>query len=288
MVKDPECIHGTVSHLEKCPEKPIHEFIELKDGRVFEHSSNPQMIGDEIVGIVCSYRDVTDERHVVEKLGESISRLSKKNRYESIIDSIHRSVTESHNLQEILDDIVEAISKNTQSSDIVSIYFVEGREAVLKASKGYPDWYMREAGRIPYPKGFTWKAIIENKPLLYCSDVDQDLAIGPAGRRLGTKSYVSMPFGHEGEVTGTINIHSLKRDAYDEEELNLLETVAQQIERAIKKIRMTEALRQSEERYRILFDQSPVGVYIFDRDLNVTQCNKRMTEILRRAPMTRS
>jgi PAS domain S-box-containing protein len=280
MVKDPECIHGTVRHLEKCPEKAIHEFLELKDGRVFEHSSNPQMIGDEIVGIVCSYRDVTDERHLVEELGESITRLSKKSRYESIIDSINRSVTESHNLQEILDDIVEAISKNTQSSDIVSIYFVEGREAVLKAYRGYPGWYISEAGKIPYPRGFTWKAIIENKPLLYCSDVDQDLAIGPAGRRLGTKSYVSMPFGHEGEVTGTINIHSLKRDAYDEEELNLLETVAQQIERAIKKIRMTEALRQSEERYRILFDQSPVGVYIFDRDLNVTQCNKRMTEIL--------
>lgn len=279
-VKDPESINGTVRHLEKCPEKAIHELIELKDGRVFEHSSNPQMIGDEIVGTVCSYRDVTEERRLVEELNESLARLSKKSRYESIIGSINRSVTESHNLQEILEDIVEAMSKNMEPSDIVSIYFVEGREAVLKAYRGYPDWYVRQAGKIAYPSGFTWKAITENKPLLYCSDVDQDMVIGPAGRKLGTMSYVSMPFSHEGEVIGTINIHSLKRDAFDEEELNLLETVAQQIERAIKKIRMTEALRQSEERYRILFDQSPVGVYIFDKDLKVTQCNKRMVEIL--------
>jgi PAS domain S-box-containing protein len=131
-----------------------------------------------------------------------------------------------------------------------------------------------------YPNGFTWKAIIENKSLLYCSDVDHDTVIGPAGRRLGTKSYVSMPFSYEGKIIGTINIHSFKRNAFDEEELILLETVAQQIERAIANVRMAEALRQSEELYRILFDQSPVGVYIFDRDLKVTQCNKRMVEIL--------
>jgi putative methionine-R-sulfoxide reductase with GAF domain len=169
-VKDPESILGTLRHLEECPEDPIHEFIQLKNGRVFEHSSNPQMIGDEIVGTVCTYRDVTEERHLVEELNESITRLSKKSRYESIIDSINRSVTESHDLREILEDIVEAVSKNTQSSDIVSIYFVEGREAVLKAYRGYPGWYISEAGKIPYPRGFTWKAIIENKPLLYCSD----------------------------------------------------------------------------------------------------------------------
>ncbi len=43
---------------------------------------------------------------------------------------------------------------------------------------------------------------------------------------------------------------------------------------------VAEALRQSEERDRILFDQSPVGVYIFDKELKVTRCNKRMVEIL--------
>ncbi|MGE5443527.1 MAG: EAL domain-containing protein, partial [Ignavibacteriales bacterium] len=41
-----------------------------------------------------------------------------------------------------------------------------------------------------------------------------------------------------------------------------------------------EALRQSEERYRTLFDQSSVGVYIFNQGLKIIQCNERMVQIL--------
>ncbi|MBN1497273.1 MAG: PAS domain S-box protein [Spirochaetes bacterium] len=42
------------------------------------------------------------------------------------------------------------------------------------------------------------------------------------------------------------------------------------------------ALRESEERYRALFDQSPVGVFLFDKDLVITECNDRFADIVRR------
>jgi len=44
-----------------------------------------------------------------------------------------------------------------------------------------------------------------------------------------------------------------------------------------------EALRQSEERYRTLFEQSPVGVFIYDTNLKVTNFNNRFVEILKSA-----
>lgn len=47
-----------------------------------------------------------------------------------------------------------------------------------------------------------------------------------------------------------------------------------------ERAKIEDTLRESEERYRILFDQSPVGVYIFDRELKIIQCNKRMVDIL--------
>ncbi|OHD66997.1 MAG: hypothetical protein A2176_16110 [Spirochaetes bacterium RBG_13_51_14] len=44
--------------------------------------------------------------------------------------------------------------------------------------------------------------------------------------------------------------------------------------------RSEEALRESEERYRALFDQSPVGVFIFDKNLIITECNERFAEMV--------
>ena len=44
---------------------------------------------------------------------------------------------------------------------------------------------------------------------------------------------------------------------------------------------MSDALRASEELRRILFEQAPVGVFAYDRDLRLTACNPRFVEILR-------
>src|SRR5919108_526127 len=45
-------------------------------------------------------------------------------------------------------------------------------------------------------------------------------------------------------------------------------------------VRQAEALQQSEGRYRTLFDQLPVGAYIYDKEFKITQCNERATQII--------
>ncbi len=252
-----------------------------KDGSQFpvEISLAPWKNGDELL-VVCTLRDVTLQKQIREDLKKNLAQLAKKNLYERIINSVNKGIAQSIDTRDILENAVEVMSKNIEGADVVSIYFVEGNEAVLKAYRGFPPSYIKKAGRIPYGKGFMWKAVIEGKPILYCADADQDEVIGPLGRKLGTKSYASIPIMHGGKAVGVININSLKKNAFNKDELKLLETIVPQIEGIIRIAQVTEALRQSEDRYRILFDQSPVGVYIFDKELNVTQCNRRMVEIL--------
>ncbi len=44
--------------------------------------------------------------------------------------------------------------------------------------------------------------------------------------------------------------------------------------------RVEEALRESEERYRLIFDQSPAGIFHYDTQLRITDCNDRFVAIL--------
>jgi len=163
---------------------------------------------------------------------EYLQRLERKSKFESIIHSVTASVHQSVNLDEVLENAVEALSNNIEKVEYAGIYFVEDDHAVLKAYRGWPDWFVERARKIPYPKGFTWKTIIDGETR-YSPDTENDEFIGPAGREVGTKSYLSIPVIVDSAVIGTININSLEKDAFDEEERILLDTVAHQLSVAI-------------------------------------------------------
>lgn len=48
-----------------------------------------------------------------------------------------------------------------------------------------------------------------------------------------------------------------------------------------EKVHARESLKQSKARYHLLFDQSPVGIFIYDTSLRITDCNNRFVEILK-------
>lgn len=223
--------------------------------------------------------DVTDAKKREEELRDHVEQLSKKKRYEEIIGTITRSVHSSIDLQNVLENAMDAMNKNIDGTDNVSIYFVEGGEAVMKAQRGYPEWFINKVKRIPYPKGFTWKTIIDGN-LTYSPDVETDTVIGQAGRDVGTQSYASMPIRYGEKTIGCININSFRKNAFNEDELDLLEIIAAQIEIAVNNARQAEALKESEERYRTLFAQTPVGVYTYDINLIITNVNERHAEIM--------
>jgi two-component system sensor histidine kinase/response regulator len=65
-LKNPEEFSANIREFDTHPGRESFDMIEFNDGKIFERYSKPQRIGDDIVGRVWSYRDVTDRKRADE------------------------------------------------------------------------------------------------------------------------------------------------------------------------------------------------------------------------------
>jgi PAS domain S-box-containing protein len=73
-LKDPDNFIHEVWKIYQKPDATCYHLLELKDGRIFERHSQPTRIGDQIVGRVWSYRDITFQIRSQAELLESEER----------------------------------------------------------------------------------------------------------------------------------------------------------------------------------------------------------------------
>jgi len=90
-LKDPKGFVASIKELHAHPGRESFDMIEFADGKIFERYSKPQKIGENVVGRVWSYRDVTDRKHAEENL---VTSLQEK---EVLLREIHHRV--KNNLQ---------------------------------------------------------------------------------------------------------------------------------------------------------------------------------------------
>lgn len=77
---DPERFVAKVKKLYEQPEESSFDQIEFLDGHVFDRYSQPQKIGDDIVGRVWSFRDITERKKAEQHQTETLEQLEKTNK----------------------------------------------------------------------------------------------------------------------------------------------------------------------------------------------------------------
>ncbi len=186
----------------------------------------------EVRGVIIT-RDIT-ERKVAE---QELTLLN------TLMEAVHRFLDLKEVYKVALDMII-----TLENVDMAMIYLVdaERNEAVLQAERNLPEFYIERAGRIPYPKGITWK-VINSGDILNIENAQDDPDIGSAGRDLGYHSLLGVPISLEKDVIGVIWFLSYQERMFSEREVRLLSSMGDQIALAVAKAKMLEEIKSAQE-----------------------------------------
>lgn len=115
--------------------------------------------------------------------------------------------------------------------------------------------------------------ILRQEPLVMPEDV---VPIGETSRP--SASLMLVPIRNRTKVIGILSIQSYTLKAYDQQSLSTLQTLADHCGGALERIRAEQALHESEQRFRELFEGSPDAIFVEDfkgtvLDVNPAACH---------------
>src|SRR5690242_7320986 len=150
-------------------------------------------------------------------------------------------------LDELLAALLDRV-KEALGSDTVAILLLdeETNELVARAALGIEE-EVEQGVRIPVGGGFAGRIAAEKRPVIL-DDIDHGPVLNPILREKGIKSMLGVPLIVEGEARGVFHVGSLKPRAFQGDEVELLQLVADRAALAIEHARLFEAERAARER----------------------------------------
>ena len=264
------------------------EFEDEREGTIFEHHFFPILKNNKVIRVVSFGRDITDRRKKefqLHKLNKTLKALSKSSQ------AMMRATNEKDYLNEVCRIVVEDCGYV-----MVWVGFAENDEyksVKPAAHAGFDNEYIEKLkvtwSDSVYGQGPTGTAIRTGKPAM-CRNIFTDPKYEPWREKAIKRGYASsivFPFIEEGKAFGSITIFSKELDPFSEDEVNLLNDLANDLSYGIISLRLREAqkkalemLRESEKKYRLFFEFVPLGVTITDKQGNILESNKESERLL--------
>lgn len=248
-LKDPEIFFDKVKELYNQPEIASYDFLEFKDGRVFERFSQPQWIEGKSVGRVWSFRDVSEQ-----KWAERFLRTRH---------NVTTILAEAPSLAEVAKNILHTIGENLQW-EVGLLWIVDATTAQLSC---VDSWHMpltpfNELVTNAKQKKFAFdiatpEHILATKKSIFLLRTIRDLKIKPVTRSLNGQNMplgnYGFPIMHEGKILGVIEFFSRDNRPPSEPLHKMMFDIGHQIGQYMERKQAEEQLRSSSEQLRRVF-----------------------------------
>ena len=219
----------------------------------------------ETIGVLVVGRDITTEREAEEALRRSRYELSIHNRLAEIFLTVPD--------EEVYGEALQLILEATESAYGIFGYVEEDGSLVSPSlSRKVWDQCQIPAKSVVFPRE-QWAGIWGNALLDKKTYYSNEPFSVPEGH-IPIERAVAVPLVHQGEAIGLLMVGNKATD-YEEKDIALLESVAsykapilrarlERDRRDSERKRAEEALRESEKRYRTLFEGAAEGILVAD------------------------
>ncbi len=250
-------------------------------------SANPIEINGEIKGLRGIIVDITERKRYEENLKQKTARLK-------LLNDMGSKVAGTLELDIILDIAVKLIHENFNYNHVSLLTYLEEEDCVIvNAIAGDFVKMFKRNIKIRLEKGIIiWAAKTGNIAIANDVSIDPHY-VNVYPDMINTRSELCIPLKIGTKVYGILDIQCNKKNAFSEEDIDVLKTLADQITLAInnsllfnsvqqelaEKITAEEALKISEEKYRLVFSNVPLGIAQYDSDGILMDCNDTFLQI---------
>ena len=242
----------------KSPIVDLENWNVTKSGKKVLLLTNGVPVLDE-KGILKGYRgvdkDITEQKEAEEEI-------IKLNKVLTTIKEVTQNIFQINDKEKFLKNVCESISKYAYKMVWIGMCDEETKDVVPVAEAGFEKGYLKTIkvryDTSVYGKGPTGTAIRTGKPSVM-NNIVSDPRYRPWKKealKRGYNSSIAIPIYNTHKVLGALNIYSDKNNVFDKSEIALLEELSHDISIALRSLESTEKLKESEEKYRLLYETS--------------------------------
>lgn len=183
-----------------------------------------------------------------ERAGSAEERLERLLQMQSLTSSLANQIGPAQELHPVLTAVTSAMRSLVEFQG-GTIQLVEDGSVFVAASDPEVSPEVL-AARLPIGTGLGGRVVTTGEPI-YSPDIGSDERVDPALRSLGSNanitSYLAVPLVCLGEVIGLMQVDSRERDAFDEDDLQILQGLSVQVAGAIESARRAELVRELDQ-----------------------------------------
>lgn len=244
----------------------VESLHRTKGGKVFPVELKVNHINHKGKEYICAFVQDISERKRAAKIQNAVYRISE-------------AANSAGNLQELFHAIHKVITELMPAKDNFYIALYDEKKKMLS----FP-YFIDEFEEPPAPeklgKGLTEYVLRTGKPLLASPDVFAELVEQGEVVSIGPPSvdWLGVPLKDKGKIMGVLVVQSYTEGLrYSEEEKAVLTFISEQVALEIIHQQTEEALKENEELFRSVVENSHNGIFIVDDQYRFTYINEKFT-----------